>query len=50
VPGDDLAAAILGYAEKNRVDHILIGARQNSLGGRCSAAYRRRSRRKRRAR
>jgi serine/threonine protein kinase len=27
----DPAAAILGYAEKNRVDHILIGARQSSL-------------------
>jgi nucleotide-binding universal stress UspA family protein len=27
----DPASTILGYAEKNRVDHILIGARQSSL-------------------
>ena len=42
----DPASAILEFAEANHVDHIVIGARQNSLRRTLWSAVRRRSRRK----
>ena len=44
--GTDPAAALLEYAESNKIDHVVIGARTDSARRRSSGASRRRSPRK----
>ena len=45
----DPANAILEFAQANHIDHIIVGARKTRCSATCSAAFRPRSRPKRRA-